>query len=193
MPRKCGIATFTSDLARTLSDLDKDLTVDAIAMSDRDDYLYPDRVCYEVGEQELSSYGQAAHFINLFGYDVLSVQHEYGIFGGEAGEYLLRLMREAKMPIVTTLHTVLREPSDAQRRVMDEVLQLSERVVVMSEKAVSFLKDVHGVPPEKIDLIAHGIPEIPDGRLSARGGRRCHSGRVQVVSASLARWRQQAR
>lgn len=129
-------------------------------MSDRTGYPYPERVRCEILEKDLDSYGPAADFVNHARYDVLSVQHEYGIFGGEAGCYLMRLVREAKMPIVTTLHTVLREPSAAQKEVMDELLQLSERVVVMSRKAVGFLSEVHDVPLEKIDLIPHGIPAI---------------------------------
>ena len=161
LPRQCGIATFTSDLALAISNLDSELTVDSIAMSDRDDYVYPERVCYEIADRDLAAYRPAADYINRYGYDVLSVQHEYGIFGGEAGAYLMNLLREVKMPVVTTLHTVLREPNPGQKSVMDELLQLSERVVVMSKKAVGFLIDVHDVPLEKIDLIPHGIPEIP--------------------------------
>lgn len=160
MPRQCGIATFTADLARTLSALDADLTIESIAMSDREDYAYPDRVCYEIADRDFSSYAPAVEYINRRGYDVLSVQHEYGIFGGEAGSYLMSLVREANMPIVTTLHTVLRQPTPAQKAVMDELLELSERVVVMSKKAVGFLVDVHGVSPDKIDLIPHGIPSF---------------------------------
>jgi glycosyltransferase involved in cell wall biosynthesis len=129
-------------------------------MSDRDDYVYPEQVCFEITEGDQASYGPAADYLNRYGYDVLSVQHEYGIFGGDAGAYLMGLVREAKMPIVTTLHTVLRDPSPAQKVVMDELLQLSERVVVMSEKAVGFLSEVHDVSPDKIDLIPHGIPRI---------------------------------
>lgn len=131
-------------------------------MSDRDDYVYPEQVCYQIAESDVDSYRPAADYINRCGYDVLSVQHEYGIFGGEAGAYLLNLVREARMPIVTTLHTVLREPSPDQKAVMDELLQLSERIVVMSQKAVGILVDVHDVPPEKIDLISHGIPLIDE-------------------------------
>lgn len=159
-PRQCGIATFTADLSRTLSDLDPELTVDTIAMSDRDDYVYPDRVCYEITEGDQGAYGPAAEHLNRYDYDVLSVQHEYGIFGGESGDYLMDLVREVQMPIVTTLHTVLRDPSRSQRKVMEELLQLSERVIVMSQKAVGFLQDVHGVSSDKIDLIPHGIPNI---------------------------------
>lgn len=133
-------------------------------MSDRADYVYPERVSHEIADCDRAAYGLAAEHINRHGYDVLSVQHEYGIFGGQAGCYLMNLVREAKMPIVTTLHTVLREPSPAQRAVMDELLQLSERVVVMSERAVAFLVDVHDVSPDKIDLIPHGIPDIKAGK-----------------------------
>ena len=160
MPRRCGIATFTSDLANALSDLNSSLTVDAIAMNDGKTYEYPDRVRYEIDDQIPDSYRQSANYLNVYGYDVLSVQHEYGIFGGVAGQYLMNLVREAKMPIVTTLHTVLDNPSPEQRAVLDELMQLSERVIVMSKKAVGFLNEVHDVPASKIDLIHHGIPDF---------------------------------
>ena len=133
-------------------------------MSDREGYAYPDRVRREIPEQDRDAYLRSAEFVNSEGYDVLSVQHEYGIFGGEAGAHLMALVREAKMPIVTTLHTVLRDPTPAQKEVMDELLQLSERVVVMSQRAVGFLAEVHQVPKAKVDLIPHGIPEISDAK-----------------------------
>jgi len=129
-------------------------------MSDRPGYEYPDRVEYEIPDRDYPAYQLAASHLNVHGYDVLSLQHEYGIFGGEAGRFLLSLLRDVKMPIVTTLHTVLREPTPAQKSVMDELLQLSERVVVMSKKAIEFLVDGHGAHPSKIDLIHHGIPKI---------------------------------
>ena len=129
-------------------------------MNDEKAYDYPDRVCFEIEAQDPESYRRSADYINEFGYDILSVQHEYGIFGGPAGDLLMNLVREAKMPIVTTLHTVLQEPSDSQKVVMDELLQLSERIIVMSEKAVKFLEEVHDVDCNKIDLIPHGIPLI---------------------------------
>lgn len=143
-----------------MSDLDSDLTVDVVAMSDRDDYEYPSQVRYEIADNEQSAYAPGADFINRSEYDVLSVQHEFGIFGGESGSHLLNLVREAKMPIVTTLHTVLREPSPSQKSVLDELMQLSERVVVMSKKAIEFLTDDYGVSRDKIDLIPHGIPSF---------------------------------
>ncbi len=130
-------------------------------MSDRFDYDYPREVGLDIQVGDQSAYLRAADSINSSGFDVLSVQHEYGIFGGEAGSYLIGLLRETKMPIVTTLHTVLLDPSPAQKSVMEDLLQLSERVVVMSQKAIEFLELVHGFPREKIDLIPHGIPHIP--------------------------------
>lgn len=129
-------------------------------MSDKAGYQYPSRVCHEINEEDRAAYAQGASFINARGYDVLSVQHEYGIFGGQAGEYLLDCLREVKIPVVLTLHTVLRDPDSAQRRVMSELLQLSEKVVVMSEVASKRLLDVHDVKPGKIELVPHGIPRI---------------------------------
>ncbi len=140
--------------------VDKDLHIASIAVSDKSDYNYADTVAYEISETEQSAYRPAANFINRTGYDVLSIQHEYGIFGGDDGIYLMNLVREAKMPIVTTLHTVLQDPTPSQRVVMNDLLKYSERIVVMSETAVRILNQVHGVPSEKIDLIPHGIPDI---------------------------------
>lgn len=127
-------------------------------MSDGKPSKYPSRVKMVLPCEDLDSYRKAAAFINDRAYDVISVQHEFGIYGGPAGSHLLTLLREAKMPIVTTFHTVLREPDEHQRRVMDELIQLSERVVVMGEVAVRFLEEIYEVPRARIDLIPHGIP-----------------------------------
>jgi glycosyltransferase involved in cell wall biosynthesis len=160
LPRQCGIATFTTDLLSALCDLNGDCTIDAFAMSDRPDYNYPPEVVSEIDDQFPASFTRAANQINRGAYDVLSIQHEYGIFGGTAGAYLLDSVRAVRLPVVTTLHTVLREPSDAQRRVLDELLRLSDRVVVMSGRAIEFLTEVHAIPATKIDLIPHGIPSL---------------------------------
>jgi glycosyltransferase involved in cell wall biosynthesis len=159
-PRQCGIATFTADLSTSIQQANPALRVDTIAVSDAR-YTYGDGVVFEVGHDDLRSYARAATFLNQRNYDVLCVQHEYGIFGGEAGEHLLELVRQVNMPIVTTLHTVLRNPSAAQKRVLDTLMQLSERVVVMSRSAIDLLIVVHGVDESKIDFIPHGIPDIP--------------------------------
>lgn len=160
LPRRCGIATFTTDLADAL--VAADLECSVVAMNDRGKgYGYPERVRFEIAESDVGSYHRAADFMNVNAADVLSVQHEYGIFGGKAGAHLLTLLREQRMPIVTTLHTILAEPSAEQRAVMDELCSLSERVVVMSAHGAELLGTVHGVPSRKIDLIPHGIPTLP--------------------------------
>lgn len=167
VPRQCGIATFTCDLANSLKSTG--LEVGVIVVSDKAGYAYGDDVHFEIAEQDEQAYIEAAKHLNNGGYDVVSVQHEYGIFGGEYGKHLLTMLRRVNIPIVTTLHTVLREPEPRQKAVMDELLQLSERVVVMSELAIAFLVDVHKVCRSKIDLIHHGIPDIaPDQGIAFR-------------------------
>src|SRR5207253_5865481 len=119
-------------------------------------YEYPDVVRFEIDEQDLMSYRRAADFINISNVDIVCVQHEFGIFGGPAGSHLLALLRELKMPVVTTLHTILLEPNDDQRRVMRELIRLSTRLVVMTERGKQLLRDVFQAPEAKIDLIPHG-------------------------------------
>lgn len=124
-------------------------------------YAYPPTVRFEIPEAELPEYIRAADFLNVNEVEIVCVQHEYGIFGGKAGHYLLTLLRELRMPIVTTLHTILEKPNAAQKAVMDEVTELSERIVVMSTHGATLLQSVHGVPPGKIDIIPHGVPSFP--------------------------------
>jgi glycosyltransferase involved in cell wall biosynthesis len=124
-------------------------------------YEYPDVVRFEIEEQDLSSYQRAADFLNISNVDIVCLQHEFGIFGGPAGSHMLALVRELRMPVVTTLHTVLREPNADQRRVMQELIARSTRLVVMAERGRQMLQEVYQAPPAKIDLIPHGIPDIP--------------------------------
>jgi len=124
-------------------------------------YSYPSRVRFEISEGDLSSYQAAADFLNCSNVDLVCLQHEYGIFGGKAGSHVLRLLQRLKMPVVTTLHTVLREPNVDQLIVMQEIAARSDRLIVMSEHSSQFLQDVFRVPDEKIDLIPHGIPDLP--------------------------------
>lgn len=167
LPRHCGIATFTSDLVAALSAPSLELSCGVVAMNDVDKrYDYGDAVLFEIAESELSSYRRAADFLNVGGYDVLCLQHEYGIFGGKAGAHILSTLEEVRMPIVTTLHTVLGNPSLDQRKVMDEILRLSSRIVVMSRNGAALLHQVHGVPLSEVDVIPHGIPILPDRQLS---------------------------
>lgn len=162
LPRECGIATFTTHLADAVSGEFPGLDCFVLAMNDpgtRHDY--PERVRFELAEGDLASYRRAADFLNVNTVDLVCVQHEFGIFGGKAGSHVLVLLRELRMPIVTTFHTILAEPNPMQRRVMDELAGLSERLVVMSAHGGTLLESVHGVPARKIDLIPHGIPEVP--------------------------------
>ncbi len=161
-PRRCGIATFTADLVEALTTQNPDGSVFAVAMNDTaEGYSYPEQVRFELAQADLADYVRTADFLNLQNVDVVSVQHEFGIFGGAAGEHLLVLLRELKAPVVTTLHTVLEHPDDTQRAVMDGLISYSERLVVMSALGRQFLETVYGVPGEKIDLIPHGIPDVP--------------------------------
>ena len=162
LPRHCGIATFTTHLTDALVEQLPDADGFVVAMNDAGRrHAYPSRVRFEIGEGDLSSYRRAADFLNVNQVDVLSVQHEYGIFGGKAGAHLLELLRDLRMPIVTTLHTILSEPSPSQRGVLEEIARLSERLVVMSESGAELLRRVHGIPADQIDLIPHGIPQVP--------------------------------
>ena len=162
LPRQCGIATFTTDLAESVAAEYPDTHCLALPINDIEEgYAYPPRVRFELAEKDLDSYRRAADFLNINSVDLVSLQHEYGIFGGRAGSHILTLLDELRMPVVTTFHTVLQEPDADQRRVLQEVARLSERVVVMSERGACFLQDIYGVAPEKIDFIPHGIPDVP--------------------------------
>jgi glycosyltransferase involved in cell wall biosynthesis len=161
-PRKCGIATFTSDLLSAVAALRPQNRCFAVPVNDIEGrYRYPDVVRFEIEEQDLGSYRRAADFLNTSNVDSVSVQHEFGIFGGPAGSHLLALLLGLTAPVVTTLHTVLRNPNDDQRRVMQELLARSTRMVVMTERAQTMLQEVYQAPPGKIDLIPHGIPDVP--------------------------------
>jgi glycosyltransferase involved in cell wall biosynthesis len=164
LPRKCGIAKFTSDLLAAVADTHPESQCLAVSINDiQSGYEYPDVVRFEVEEQDVSSYLRAADFLNISNVDVVCLQHEFGIFGGPAGGHILALLRELRMPIVITLHTVLRDPRADQRLVMQELIALSTRLVVMSARGRQMLQDVYGAPATKIDLIQHGIPDIPFG------------------------------
>src|SRR5947207_2197496 len=161
LPRKCGIATFTSDLLAAVASAHPQSLCLAVSVNDiPGGYAYPEVVRFEIEEQDLSSYLRAADFLNISNVDIVCLQHEFGIFGGPAGGHILALLRELRMPVVTTLHTVLREPRADQRRVMDGLISLSTRLVVMVERGRQMLQQVYQAPPAKIDLIPHGIPDV---------------------------------
>jgi len=162
LPRMCGIATFTTDLVGAISAEAPDINCWAIAMNDKPEgYAYPGKVRFVVNQNRLADYGVAGEFLNIGQADIVCVQHEYGIFGGPAGSHLLKLLGELRMPIVTTLHTVLKDPAPKYREVMHKLSDLSDKLIVMSRKAFDLLEDIYAVPKEKIAFIHHGIPDMP--------------------------------
>jgi glycosyltransferase involved in cell wall biosynthesis len=161
LPRHCGIATFTTDLCDAIHAEFGAIELLAVPVNDTEEgYRYPARVRFELSEDNLASYRQAADFLNFSNIDLVCLQHEYGIFGGKAGAHILELLRRLQMPVVTTLHTALREPNLEQRIVMAEIAALSDRLIVMSQQSSEILQQVFHVPPAKIDLIPHGIPDL---------------------------------
>jgi glycosyltransferase involved in cell wall biosynthesis len=163
LPRQCGIATFTTDLCEALEgELKGDNSIGAIVMDDTPDgYSYPSTVKFQIQATSHADYLRAAEFINVSDFDAVILQHEYGIFGGKFGAHIIHLLKSVRMPIITTLHTVLDEPTDEQRAILLELSRYSSRLVVMSAKAIGILKTVFNIAPEKVSFIPHGIPDVP--------------------------------
>lgn len=162
LPRKCGIATFTSDLVKAISARSPETDCWAVAMNDKPEkYNYPKKVRFEIDQHKLVDYRLAAEFLNIHQVDAVCLQHEFGIFGGPAGSHVLELLEELSAPVVTTLHTVLTEPEKQYRSVMMRLARLSDRLVVMSHRAVDILHSVYNIPRHKISYIPHGIPDMP--------------------------------
>jgi glycosyltransferase involved in cell wall biosynthesis len=158
----CGIATFTDSLHRAVSKDDPNLEAFVVAMTETGaEYEYPREVLFDIREDIIGNYAQAAEFLNSADVDVVSLQHEYGIFGGDAGNNILKLLSRLEIPIVTTLHTVLTEPTPMQRTVMDQLVRRSAKIVVMAEKGRELLQSVNDVPAQMIEVIPHGIPDFP--------------------------------
>jgi glycosyltransferase involved in cell wall biosynthesis len=161
LPRKCGIATFTTDLLSAVQSAYPQSQCLCVSVNDIEDgYDYPEVVRFEIEEQDLPSYLRAADFLNISDVDIVCLQHEFGIFGGPAGGHVLAMLRELKMPVVTTLHTILRDPKPDQRRAMEELIALSTRLVVMADRGRQMLHEIYGAPLSKIDLIPHGILDV---------------------------------
>jgi glycosyltransferase involved in cell wall biosynthesis len=162
LPRQCGIATFTTDLCEAIAEKYSETTCIAIPVNDIvSGYAYPSRVRFELTEKDIDSYTRASDFLNINNVDLVCLQFEYGIFGGKAGSHILALLRGLRMPIVTTLHTILKNPDPDQRRVFEEVATMSDRLVVMSELGSEILHNIYHVSLDKVDMIPHGIPDVP--------------------------------
>jgi glycosyltransferase involved in cell wall biosynthesis len=186
LPRRCGIATFTTDLQQAIATLATNVETSIVAMTDNGHaYDYLSIVRLQIHDDRLEDYIHAAGVLNAGHFDVLSLQHEFGIFGGEAGDYILALISRLTMPIVTTLHTVLAEPTPAQRRVLDGVVDASSRVIVMAEKARELLRTVYRVPADRIEVIPHGIPDFPFVSPDDAKAKFGFSGRTVILTFGL--------
>ena len=161
VPRRCGIATFSADLLEAMRRGAPDSALWAVAMNDNPlGYDYPPEVQFEIGQRMTADYRTAVDFLNLNEVDAVSLQHEFGIYGGKAGNNIVRLLQNLRMPVVTTLHTILEEPDKDQEQVIRAIGSLSDRVVVMSAHAARILAKVYGVAPKRIAIVPHGVPEM---------------------------------
>jgi len=186
LPRRCGIATFTTDLQQAISKSRPDLESCIVAMTDHGRaYDYPLAVALQIKDDNIEEYVRAADFLNAGRFDMVCLQHEFGIFGGEAGAYILELLSRLTMPVVTTLHTVLAEPTRAQRAVLNGIVEASSKIVVMAGKARELLRSIYQVPDEKIEVIAHGIPDFPFVAPDAAKAKLGFSGRSVILTFGL--------
>jgi glycosyltransferase involved in cell wall biosynthesis len=186
LPRRCGIATFTTDLQQAIAAAPRSIATSIVAMTDRDRrYIYPEAVGFEVRDDNLEDYVAAARYINEGAFDAVSLQHEFGIFGGEAGEHVLALLERVRAPIVTTLHTILAEPSAAQRRVLDQIMALSSRVVTMNAMGRDLLLSRYGVDTAEVTVIPHGIPAFDFVEPDEAKARLGFAGRTVILTFGL--------
>lgn len=186
LPRLCGIATFTTHLLESIALKATGVDCWAVAMNDRPEgYDYPEPVRMEINQDQLVDYGLVADKLNLNQVDVVCVEHEYGIFGGQRGSFIIELLGDLKMPIVTTLHTILKDPSDRERHIIERLAELSDRLIVMSERSVKFLREIYKVDAKKIVLIHHGIPDVPLVESSTYKGRFGVSGKKVLLTFGL--------
>ncbi len=164
-PRECGIGTFTQNLTKSMLGLDKQAKpqneILVVAMDDNNQkYAYPPEVKLSIRQEQQTDYLEAANFINLSGSDVCILEHEFGIYGGLSGVYILPLLHRLDIPIIVTLHTILDSPSYNEKAILKEICKMADKIVVMSQKAIVFLTQIYDVLQEKIVLIEHGVPDI---------------------------------
>lgn len=161
-PRECGIGTFTQNLAHAMLENGKGVKeIMVFAMNDHNQkYSYPSEVKLSINQEQQTDYLEAVNYINLSGADACILEHEFGIYGGLSGIYILPLLHRLNIPLITTLHTILETPSYTEKAILKEICKMSDKVVVMSHKAIQFLMEIYDVPKEKIILIEHGVPDI---------------------------------
>lgn len=169
-PRECGIGTFTHSLAHAMKNSgDGDHEIIILAMTDHQEtYLFPPEVKLLIHQEQQTDYLAAADFINRSGAEVCILEHEFGIYGGQSGVYILPLLHRLHIPLVSTLHTILQNPSYTEKAILKQICNMSDKVVVMSHKAIQFLEDIYGVPSGKIVKIEHGLPDIHPDKTRSR-------------------------
>ncbi|WP_010185342.1 glycosyltransferase family 4 protein [Sphingomonas sp. PAMC 26605] len=186
LPRKCGLATYTTDTFTALKGRFPDLKIDVYAMDDHPGrYEYPPEVTRSIPEQDRMQYLEAAREIEASGAQALWLQHEYGIYGGAAGEHILALLERVSMPVIVTLHTILEKPNADQRRVMEGLLRRASRVVVMAERGREILERVYGASGRSIVMIPHGVPDREFVEPNTLKGRFGWEGRDVVLTFGL--------
>jgi glycosyltransferase involved in cell wall biosynthesis len=186
LPRRCGIATFTTDLQQAISTSRPNLETCIVAMTDHGQvYDYPSSVAMQVKDDNIEEYVRAADFLSAGRFDTVCLQHEFGIFGGEAGAHILVLLSRLTMPVVTTFHTVLAKPTAAQRVVLERIVEASSKIVVMAKKGRELLRSVYQVPDDKIEVIAHGIPDVAFVEADAAKARLGFGGKSVILTFGL--------
>ncbi|MFA7493180.1 MAG: glycosyltransferase family 4 protein [Proteiniphilum sp.] len=191
-PRKCGIGTFTHNLLNAVSgsqpETERGNDSFVIAMNDFElEYDYPEEVKFTIRQEQQRDYLAAAEYINLSGADCCILEHEFGIFGGQNGVYILSLLHKIKIPLVVTLHTILKTPSYNQKEILQRICRMANRVVVMSKKAVSFLENIYDVPQEKIAYIEHGVPNFHFSQQEAKAEFKLQDNKVLLTFGFVSR------
>jgi glycosyltransferase involved in cell wall biosynthesis len=191
-PRECGIGTFTQNLFEAMTchakDTDELHEAVVVAMDDQEEsYDYPPAVLFKIRQEQQGDYVEAARFINLSGAEVCILEHEFGIFGGQNGVYILPLLHRLEIPLIVTLHTVLKTPSYNERAIMVEICKMANKIVVMTHKAVEFLTNVYNIPFAKIELIEHGVPDLKFNNEMAKKEFRLEAKKVLLTFGFISR------
>ncbi len=159
LPRKCGIATFAKDLTKAINDLNPQSNAQIVAVNNNEHYEYPPEVVYQINRDDLPNYEDAAKFINHTTADIICLQHEYGLYGGDNSEYIFKLIGRIRQPLIITLHTILKSPTDQQRDVLFRLAKLSQAVVAMTPDAKEQLEEIYGINPDQVVVIHHGVAD----------------------------------
>ncbi len=189
IPRKCGIATFTKDLTNAINALNPYSLSEILAVTDpsapNGSYDYPWEVKFRVNQDDVTNYIAAADYINASSAEIVCLQHEFGLYGGQDGEYILEFLKRLKKKVVTTLHTTMEHPKDNQRRIIREIFKYSDAVVVMIDPVVKRLETIYGVDSQAIAVIHHGVPDIPFGGVEHFKEETSLSGRTIMSAINL--------